>query len=248
MIGLWAPAASVTDRTFSSFMSPFSFQLGRRQCKRWRETAALTTFIDILILFSIVLQYSHFIPLVSTIYWGQWLFFTTFIGSQQLTVQYEAVKAALYNRHMIKIHLTVIEILLLLSVNVFVKYCIFILKCFLLLILHKVSWKMWKYIFFRGSACFKTWRRFIRNLATQNDQPAVTVINLWVGFWAGKWKWGEKGRKIPLTLTPLCHFIICWLWHRNVAWIAKHQNLPHSFYCQYLPPTFVGLWPTVTLR
>lgn len=146
MIGLWAPAASVTDRTFSSFMSPFSFQLRRRQCKRWRETAALTTFIDILILFSIVLQYSHFIPLVSTIYRGQWLLFTTFIGSQQLTVQYEAVKAALYNRHMIKIHLTVIEILLLLSVNVFVKYYIFMWKCFLLLILHKVSWKMWKEI------------------------------------------------------------------------------------------------------
>lgn len=116
MIGLWAPAASVTDRTFSSFMSPFSFQLGRRQCTRWRETAALTTFIDILILFSIVLPYSHFIPLVSTIY----TIFTTFIGSQQLSVQYEAVKVAPYNRHMIKIHLTVIEILLLLSVNVFV--------------------------------------------------------------------------------------------------------------------------------
>lgn len=205
MIGLWAPAASITDRTFSSFMSPFCFQLGRRQSKRWRETAALTTFIGILILFSIVPQYFHFIVLVSTIYRGQWLLFTTFIGSQQLTVQYEAVKVALYNRHRIKIHLT--ELLLLLSVNVFVLH--FYVEMFPAAYLTKSVWKNAKRNRLGGSACFKTLRRFIRNLATQNYQPEATVIHLWVGFWAGKWKWGEKGRKIPLTWTPLCHFIIC---------------------------------------
>lgn len=57
MIGLWVQThpQPLSDRTFISFMITLSFQLGHCQFIRYIEVSASTTFIDILMLLSIVL-------------------------------------------------------------------------------------------------------------------------------------------------------------------------------------------------